>query len=84
MRAPFGWLHFRVKVIAIAQFWFRTEGPVSGYRLSGRWSFASGCDLAEWGELGAMIVPSDAASPLVHDGPVRAFEGAFFPVPAAD
>jgi hypothetical protein len=29
MRAQSGWLRFRAKVIAIAQFWFRTEGPVS-------------------------------------------------------
>ena len=61
-----------------------TAVPVTGgYRLSGRWSFASGCDFAEWGELGAMIVPPDAASPPDH-GPVRAFEGAFFLLPAAD
>src|SRR5690349_13672523 len=30
--------------------------PVDGgYVLNGRWSFASGCDLARWGKLGAMI-----------------------------
>ncbi|HZU88333.1 MAG TPA: acyl-CoA dehydrogenase family protein, partial [Stellaceae bacterium] len=53
-----------------------TALPVAGgYRLSGRWSFASGCDIAEWGKLGAMIAPPDAASPS---------EGAFFLLPVAD
>src|SRR3954453_3477163 len=36
-----------------------TAIPVEGgYRLSGTWSFASGCDLAQWGKLGAMITPA--------------------------
>jgi resorcinol 4-hydroxylase (FADH2) len=61
-----------------------TAVPVSGgYRLSGTWSFASGCVFAEWGELGAIIVPPDAAS-LPDQGPVQASEGAFFLLPAAD
>jgi len=35
-----------------------TAIPVEGgYRLSGTWSFASGCDIAQWGKLGAMITP---------------------------
>ena len=33
-----------------------TAVPVEGgYRLSGSWSFASGCDISAWGKLGAMI-----------------------------
>jgi alkylation response protein AidB-like acyl-CoA dehydrogenase len=43
-----------------------------GYRLSGRWSFASGCDNAHWGILGGMI-------PL--EGEVKP---GFFLVPKAD
>jgi resorcinol 4-hydroxylase (FADH2) len=61
-----------------------TAVPVTGgYRLSGRWSFASGCDIADWGELGAMIVQPDAASPS-DQGPLRAFEGALFLLPTVD
>jgi len=44
-----------------------------GYRLNGRWSFASGCDISAWGKLGAMI--------RRDDGPP---EGAFFLLPVAD
>src|SRR5690349_9607520 len=44
-----------------------------GYRLTGRWSFASGCDISAWGKLGAMIQRPD--------GPP---EGAFFLLPAED
>lgn len=43
-----------------------------GYRISGRWSFASGCDNAKWGILGGMI-------PI--DGGVKP---GFFLVPNAD
>lgn len=43
-----------------------------GYRVSGRWSFASGCDNAKWGILGGMI-------PL--DGGVKP---GFFLVPSTD
>src|SRR3954447_12583155 len=46
-----------------------------GYRLSGRWSFASGCDISAWGKLGAMITPSDGSAPK---------DGAFFLLPAGD
>jgi alkylation response protein AidB-like acyl-CoA dehydrogenase len=49
--------------------------PVAGgYRLSGTWSFASGCDAASWIKLGALI---DA-------GPGPAREGAFFLLPISD
>ena len=53
-----------------------TAIPVDGgYRLSGQWSFASGCDLAQWGKLGAMIAPPGQDPP---------FEGAFFLLPEGD
>jgi alkylation response protein AidB-like acyl-CoA dehydrogenase len=61
-----------------------TAVPVGGgYRLSGRWSFASGCDIAEWGKLGATIASPDAAS-SPHHAPGQASDGAFFLLPAAD
>lgn len=44
-----------------------------GFRLSGRWSFASGCDNAHWGILGGMI-------PLAGGG----VKPGFFLVPRAD
>ena len=46
-----------------------------GYRLSGKWSFASGVDHSSWIRLGALITPPDAAPP--HDG-------AFFLLPTGD
>jgi len=50
--------------------------PVTGgYRLSGRWSFASGCDRSSWIYLGGFITPEGAAPP---------FEGAFFLLPIED
>src|SRR5262249_17744290 len=53
-----------------------TAIPVDGgYRLSGRWSFASGCDHSSWCYLGAFIVPPGAQPP---------FEGAFFLLPIED
>src|SRR6202043_319909 len=53
-----------------------TAIPVEGgYRLSGSWSFASGCDIAQWGKLGAMIAPPGKEPP---------YEGAFFLLPIDD
>ena len=43
-----------------------------GYRLTGRWSFASGCDNAQWGILGGFIPLADGVKP------------GFFLVPRAD
>jgi hypothetical protein len=40
-----------------------------GYVLSGKWSFASGCDHSSWIRLGGLITPPDAEPP---------HEGAFF------
>src|SRR5215469_13932198 len=58
-----------------------TAIPVEGgYRLSGRWSFASGCDLAQWGKLGAIITPPGITPP----GKEPPFEGAFFLLPEDD
>ncbi len=57
-----------------------TAIPVAGgYRLSGQWSFASGCDIASWGKLGAMITPPGAEPP-----PGQAHDGAFFLLPVED
>jgi resorcinol 4-hydroxylase (FADH2) len=51
-----------------------TAAPApGGYRLSGRWSFASGCDISAWGKLGAMI-----------HRPEEQPEGAFFLLPVED
>jgi alkylation response protein AidB-like acyl-CoA dehydrogenase len=53
-----------------------TAIPVEGgYRLSGTWSFASGCDIAQWGKLGGMIAPPGKEPP---------YEGAFFLLPVED
>jgi alkylation response protein AidB-like acyl-CoA dehydrogenase len=46
-----------------------------GYRISGLWSFASGCDNAQWFFLGGMIPPPD------NTGPPKP---GFFLVPCAD
>jgi resorcinol 4-hydroxylase (FADH2) len=46
-----------------------------GYRLSGTFAFASGCDYAGWAIVGAMIVPPGAAPPR---------DPSFFIVPASD
>jgi alkylation response protein AidB-like acyl-CoA dehydrogenase len=49
--------------------------PVAGgYRLTGRWSFASGCDHASWIYLGGFITQEDGRPP----------EGAFFLLPIGD
>jgi alkylation response protein AidB-like acyl-CoA dehydrogenase len=53
-----------------------TAVPVDGgYILSGRWSFASGCDRAVWIYLGGFIAPAGAQPP---------HEGAFFLLPIDD
>lgn len=54
-----------------------------GYRLTGRWSFASGCDIADWAKLGAAIATPDGEGPPDR-GPGQAREGAFFLLPVAD
>jgi alkylation response protein AidB-like acyl-CoA dehydrogenase len=46
-----------------------------GYRLSGRWSFASGCDNANWAFCAALLPPAAEAGPLAP---------AFLLVPATD
>jgi resorcinol 4-hydroxylase (FADH2) len=46
-----------------------------GYQLSGRWSFASGCDHARWIYLGAFIASHDGQPPT---------DGAFFLLPIGD
>jgi 3-hydroxy-9,10-secoandrosta-1,3,5(10)-triene-9,17-dione monooxygenase len=38
----------------------RTEG---GYKISGRWSFSSGCDHAQWAFLGGMVPPATPEGP---------------------
>ena len=38
----------------------RAEG---GYRISGRWSFSSGCDHCEWAFLGGMVPPATEGKP---------------------
>ena len=34
-----------------------------GYRLSGRWSFSSGCDFCQWAVLGGIVPPAEAGQP---------------------
>ena len=41
----------------------RVDRVESGYRLSGRWGFSSGCDHAQWVLLGALIPPLTSDSP---------------------
>jgi len=51
-----------------------TAIPVEGgYRLTGNWAFASGCDCSAWGKLGATI-----------QAPGQPPEGAFFLLPVGD
>jgi resorcinol 4-hydroxylase (FADH2) len=53
-----------------------TAVPVEGgYVLNGQWSFASGCDIARWGKLGAIIAAPGGEGPR---------EGAFFLLPVED
>jgi 3-hydroxy-9,10-secoandrosta-1,3,5(10)-triene-9,17-dione monooxygenase len=41
-----------------------TVEPVEGgYRLSGRWSFSSGCDFCQWAALGGIVRPSEKDRP---------------------
>jgi alkylation response protein AidB-like acyl-CoA dehydrogenase len=47
----------------------------AGYRLRGKWSFASGVDHSSWIRLGAFIAPEGAAPP---------YDGAFFLLPVAE
>jgi resorcinol 4-hydroxylase (FADH2) len=58
---------------------FATTGSAipaeGGYRLNGKWSFASGIDHSSWIRLGAFITPPGASPP---------FEGAFFLLPTGD
>ena len=37
----------------------RAEGVTGGHRLTGRWSFSSGCDHATWVLLGAIVLDAD-------------------------
>ena len=37
----------------------RVEAVAGGYRLSGRWSFSSGCDHATWAILGGIVLDAD-------------------------
>jgi alkylation response protein AidB-like acyl-CoA dehydrogenase len=58
--------------------------PVDGgYTLTGRWSFASGCDHARWIYLGAFIASPDGEPPPDR-GPRQAPDGAFFLLPIGD
>jgi alkylation response protein AidB-like acyl-CoA dehydrogenase len=41
----------------------KAVAEAGGYRLSGRWSFASGCDNAQWGILGGIIPLPDGPRP---------------------
>ena len=41
----------------------RVERTDGGFRLSGRWSFSSGCDLCSWVFLGGLVPDSDAPAP---------------------
>ena len=50
----------------------KAESASGGFRLSGRWSFASGCDNAKWGILGGLIPVEGGVKP------------GFFLVPSAD
>jgi resorcinol 4-hydroxylase (FADH2) len=53
-----------------------TAAPADGgYVLSGKWSFASGCDHSSWTRLGAFITTPGAARPQ---------DGAFFLLPIGD
>jgi 3-hydroxy-9,10-secoandrosta-1,3,5(10)-triene-9,17-dione monooxygenase len=44
----------------------KAERVSGGFRLTGRWSFSSGCDYARWAFLGA-VVPSSRPTASAHD-----------------
>jgi alkylation response protein AidB-like acyl-CoA dehydrogenase len=50
------------------------EATAGGYRLNGRWSFASGCDHAQWGLLGGLIPLPEGRAPGFFLVPRRDFE----------
>ena len=52
----------------------KATSEAGGYRLSGRWSFASGCDHAQWGILGGMIPLPDGVKPGFFLVPRAQFE----------
>ena len=39
------------------------ERVTGGFRLSGRWSFSSGCDYCRWAALGGVAPPAEAGAP---------------------
>ncbi|MBO0737557.1 MAG: flavin-dependent monooxygenase, partial [Alphaproteobacteria bacterium] len=39
------------------------ERVKGGYRLSGRWSFSSGCDFCHWAVLGGIVAPVESGQP---------------------
>lgn len=41
----------------------KVERVAGGFRLSGRWSFSSGCDYCEWAALGGVAPPAEAGAP---------------------
>lgn len=41
----------------------RAAAVAGGYRLTGRWSFASGCDVSDWAVCAALIPPDQADAP---------------------
>jgi len=40
-----------------------TRAPGGGYRISGRWSFSSGCDHCQWVFLGGLVPPETEGAP---------------------
>jgi alkylation response protein AidB-like acyl-CoA dehydrogenase len=50
------------------------EATAGGYLLNGRWSFASGCDNAQWGLLGGLIPLREGRAPGFFLVPRRDFE----------
>jgi alkylation response protein AidB-like acyl-CoA dehydrogenase len=52
----------------------KAEPRPGGYLVSGRWSFASGCDNSQWGLLGGMIPLPDGAKAGFFLAPRRDFE----------